>query len=934
MQVCPLFHCERLITRTRNWMILLLTGCILVTLSDTGVLASSDDCVDDRHSQLLTEGRYQELEAEFKAELEQPGVKTNYARYVCLLKYLGSVQSQLEKTQEAINNLNEAVNIASKYLPADHQYALSAKEGLSFALGRSGDIGSEIRILTELLPLYERKFGKQYLGIATVLRNLAKAYIRIGNYDGAVHYLRRTLDIMKNNQATQGELWRKHSFTGVANTEIELAEALLLTPDGAPEALTLAKQAVPEIMAALGEHHHKVLEAQLVLANAMSKSGNTTEAIVLARQIYDTAKTSLGENHQVTRVAQNHLAVILGRLKGDMDEVIALSRRGLSDALAKFGANHHETILQYNNLADVLLYSKHTEEAAAIAEEGLRHALERRWELALDSRLMAAWQGHMRALVENYLVSLILLKHIPKAFFMTELFKTQLLADRLSLNAQELGLPEAARKSYRAARIKLARIEQELSTLRSLNMKTDALELTRQQTAERMQRIAKDVGLDAMDDSLPDSKLISLLTQELVRFDSRKTVYISYVQIHNCLYRFVAASDGRLGVVNIDKMRPIRSKVEAVLHLMQPVDGTDKKAWVWKKPDGSYRIATDGEKGEIKIKDPQLLFNDLGDQLLQGLDKILNDRDCIVISPDDVLVHVPYGALTWEGKPLVNRFAVTLTPSLRTLMQTRMNAENNEGKKRRSVLAFGGARYQRVEQYGKYISVIREKPNLQMMDMKLISQSTRKNPDLLPVARTNFAMGLPDVPHTREAAENVFKRFGGASTGAEIFTDNLATEANWNRLAESGQLEQFRIIHFSAHGFLSDDDPSLSSIMLDQIEREAGTDGYLTAAELSAVNLNSDLVVVSSCNSGIGQYINGEGTLGLSYALSQAGTRYSLLTLWPIRDDLSMKFMDKFYELYLKHGEDPKVSISATQQWAIKEGWAPRDWAPYVLYGY
>jgi hypothetical protein len=173
-------NCKHLITRTRHGLILLLIGCILIILSITGVFASNDDCVDDRRLRLMTEERYPELEAEFKAELNQPGVKTNYARRACLQTFLGSVQSRQEKTQEALSNLNKAVNIAAKYLPEDHLDALNARLHLASTLGHSGDRGSQIRILIELLPLYERKFGKQHLSVVTVLRNLATAYVWVG----------------------------------------------------------------------------------------------------------------------------------------------------------------------------------------------------------------------------------------------------------------------------------------------------------------------------------------------------------------------------------------------------------------------------------------------------------------------------------------------------------------------------------------------------------------------------------------------------------------------------------------------------------------------------------------------------------------------------------------------------------------------------------
>ena len=73
--------------------------------------------------------------------------------------------------------------------------------------------------------------------------------------------------------------------------------------------------------------------------------------------------------------------------------------------------------------------------------------------------------------------------------------------------------------------------------------------------------------------------------------------------------------------------------------------------------------------------------------------------------------------------------------------------------------------------------------------------------------------------------------------------------------------------------------------------------GYFTALEFSRINLsNTELVVLSSCESALGKDEIGEGLMGLRRALSVAGAKSSILSLWKVDDDATAKFMELFYE--------------------------------------
>jgi CHAT domain-containing protein len=150
-----------------------------------------------------------------------------------------------------------------------------------------------------------------------------------------------------------------------------------------------------------------------------------------------------------------------------------------------------------------------------------------------------------------------------------------------------------------------------------------------------------------------------------------------------------------------------------------------------------------------------------------------------------------------------------------------------------------------------------------------------------------------------------------------------------------------RILHIATHGFFladqpfagasaggapsegtapatpSGEDPLQRSGLVfagaNQPDANPNDDGYLTAAEATAMDLEgTELVTLSACETGLGGVRSGEGVYGLQRSLAVAGARATLLSLWKVDDGLTATFMERYYNR-LKAGEGRADALRDTQ---------------------
>jgi len=167
-----------------------------------------------------------------------------------------------------------------------------------------------------------------------------------------------------------------------------------------------------------------------------------------------------------------------------------------------------------------------------------------------------------------------------------------------------------------------------------------------------------------------------------------------------------------------------------------------------------------------------------------------------------------------------------------------------------------------------------------------------------------------------------------------IYLGGDATEANLQELNRSGALADARYLLLSVHALLLPSTPQWSALVLSEANHDIEPNGFVTAAELATYELGSELTVLSACETGLGKEIAGEGIFGLPFALFVAGSRKTVLTLWPVADEATAKFIESLFAKTTR-GVAPARALAATKREFLRDPRyaAPFYWAPFVLYG-
>jgi tetratricopeptide (TPR) repeat protein len=185
------------------------------------------------------------------------------------------------------------------------------------------------------------------------------------------------------------------------------------------------------------------------------------------------------------------------------------------------------------------------------------------------------------------------------------------------------------------------------------------------------------------------------------------------------------------------------------------------------------------------------------------------------------------------------------------------------------------------------------------------------------------------LPLSGKLAEDIGKIYQG---DCHIYTGLQASKRYFMEQIKP-KLSEYNQVVFASHGYFGTDLPGIKEPVLVLTLVPPGTDGYLRMSEVMGLSLNADMVALTACQTGVGQRLSGEGTMGMGRAFQYAGAKSVLMSLWIVAEESSVKLVESFF----KHRKDNKSKLEALQL-ARKEvrdqGYDhPFFWAPFILVG-
>lgn len=810
----------------------------------------------------------------------------------------------------------EAVPVAERAVAAHEETFGPQHVRTGLALGALGTCYWEFGRISESLRPAERGYAivvdavgpDHFLTLRTMMA-LAGAYLLLGrDADG--------LDIYVKAEAGFRRVFGEyHNGRLIALRNIGVAQRRLGLPE---DALKTDLELVAAARAGHGSRHETTLAALRSLTTDYFALGRYDESLAVNEESIALHDAVYGPRHMHALHQRSQHARIMRGLKR-YDQAVAEAEAVLRDVEQTLGRTHQDTLGVMGNLSDSYEAAGRVSDARATNEEFVR-----RFEtLRAGTALSIEWrQAYFASVINVYrnLTRYYLLEGRPEdAFRSAELTKARTLLEALSLRrAEDAGvLPEAESRALAVIEQSIAELDQRIGAARTVDDRV-RLEAERNAAAERLAadraRLRERFPRYAQ---LTDVRITT--AAEAPKLVDANTALVSYSLADRRLGAFVVTSD-RMTAHDLGNLEALSGIIEAYRQLLDPRPGMR----VWRIGD-DYVVSAAAPPGASTAQPTtDEVAQRLARQVFEPIALRLRGKRKWIVSPDGPLAVLPFDALPFDGKPAIEGRSIAYVQSVSVLALMRERPRRTTSAASRDLFAMGAPLYPERSQATdakRGASTAAVSATLRRGD----PQGVQRAFDLLGQQWTP----LPGAESEVHAISALFR--------SERTTALLGAEASEASLVErnrSGELARYRYLHFAAHGFLSPDMPALSALVLAQAGNPPGIDGYVTAAEWPQYRLDSDLIVLSACQSGLGRQIQGEGVMGLPYALFVAGNRQTLLSLWPVSDASTARLMTGFYAK-LRRGMRPAEALAAVKREFRR---SPRDahplhWAGFVLYG-
>lgn len=905
------------------------------------------------------QGRYAEAEPLFKRALAiwEKTLGTDDPMVASSLDNLATVQMKLGHYAEAEPLYKRALAICEKVFGPDHSEVAQPSANLAALYADWGRYAEAEPLEKRALAIREKTLGPNHPDVAQSLNNLGTLYEGQGRYAEAEPLFTRALAIREKALGSDDPDVAM-SLNNLARVYDDQGGWVLAAP--------LLKRALAIDEKALGPEHAEVATVLNSLASVYEQWDNYAEAVPLCQRALAIQEKVFGRNHPNVAQSLNNLAVMYDK-QGRYLEEEPLLQRALAIRENAVGPDDPIVATALINLASHF----HAEGQPAQAITYFDRAFET---LARQFEYYFTYMSEKERLAFLATMQNNLPEYMSLCFSYHEQF------------------PELVGKAYDTVLWQKGFIAQSVAALRAKILAggdADALRMLEELTSKKgalATLAASPPEADTQKQAARRAQITQLeneaneLEKDLVRrsgalADKKQLAHVTWQQVRDALKPDEAAVeivrfpfyDGKKWTGANEYValivRPESKQPQfVVLGEAEELEGDalrDYRRRVGLRANGTARGF---EVGTVQNESPDATSKvTFYDAFWKPLEPGLKNIHRVYFSSDGVLNQLALGVVPDNsGQLLMEKYDLRMVSSTKDLLrQTRASTNNtavvignplfdlDETKQRAAVLAL-----QQTEHDEKTL----ETADATKAEVVKVASSG-------PLSRDLRGGALNPLPGTQEEVETVSKLLKGQHWEVAIFTQENALEERVKRIKGP------RVLHLATHGFFESDqqwkqkdlareqgeesgprleDPMLrSGLYLTGASRTlegkaplAGMDdGVLTAYEATQLNLQgTELVVLSACETGLGESQNGEGVFGLRRALQEAGAETVLMSMWSVPDQETQELMTLFYQKWLGGKEKHEALREAQSELrgSVKARYG-RDlayyWGAFVLVG-
>jgi CHAT domain-containing protein/Tfp pilus assembly protein PilF len=299
-----------------------------------------------------------------------------------------------------------------------------------------------------------------------------------------------------------------------------------------------------------------------------------------------------------------------------------------------------------------------------------------------------------------------------------------------------------------------------------------------------------------------------------------------------------------------------------------------------------------------KIASRNLLFQDEARKfhklLIQPASQYLNGKTKLIVVPDHSLWELPFQVLlAASSRYLIEDYSISYVPSITVLRE--MKGLHQEMGASQTLLALGNP----------------DIGNEMVQKMNSLYRDTQLGP---------LAEAEREV---KQLGELYGRNRSSVLIGAEAEEEQIKHKS-----------EEYRILHFATHGVFDNASPLYSYLVFAK-SKDSSEDGLLEAREIMNLNFGAQLAVLSACETARGTVGNGEGVIGLSWALFVAGVPGIVVSQWKVDSASTTELMVAFHTNLIK-GMSPAVALQKAELQLLrsKNFRHPFYWAGFVPIGH